>query len=147
MHCGDQRHAGLCLGQRPCTSRRLGWSHMTAFYIALYLPGVGSIQFQNWNCSLISIPISELELELELKLMELKMELELKTLELELELKPGIDFFCNCYCRQDLLVNQPLPNFSFNSRGYNLSCEWLLMQHVCLEVLGTFFRLLIRALP
>ena len=22
MHCGDQRHAGLCLGQRPCTSRR-----------------------------------------------------------------------------------------------------------------------------
>ena len=23
MHCGDQRHAGLCLGRRPCTSRRL----------------------------------------------------------------------------------------------------------------------------
>ena len=23
MHCEDQRHAGLCLGQRPCTSRRL----------------------------------------------------------------------------------------------------------------------------
>ena len=22
MHCGDQRHAGLCLGRRPCTSRR-----------------------------------------------------------------------------------------------------------------------------
>ena len=24
MHCGDQRHAGLCLGRRPCTSRRRG---------------------------------------------------------------------------------------------------------------------------
>ena len=22
MHCGDHRHAGLCLGRRPCTSRR-----------------------------------------------------------------------------------------------------------------------------
>ena len=22
MHCGDQRHAGLCLGWRPCTSHR-----------------------------------------------------------------------------------------------------------------------------
>ena len=22
MHCGDQRHAGLCLGRSPCTSRR-----------------------------------------------------------------------------------------------------------------------------
>ena len=22
MHCGDQRHARLCLGRRPCTSRR-----------------------------------------------------------------------------------------------------------------------------
>ena len=22
LHCGDQRHAGLCLGWRPCTSRR-----------------------------------------------------------------------------------------------------------------------------
>ena len=22
VHCGDQRHAGLCLGRRPCTSRR-----------------------------------------------------------------------------------------------------------------------------
>ena len=22
MHCGDQKHAGLCLGRRPCTSRR-----------------------------------------------------------------------------------------------------------------------------
>ena len=22
MHCGNQRHAGLCLGRRPCTSRR-----------------------------------------------------------------------------------------------------------------------------
>ena len=22
MHCGDQRHAGLCLGRRRCTSRR-----------------------------------------------------------------------------------------------------------------------------
>ena len=54
-------------------------------------PGLGSIQFRNWNCR--SIPIPELELELELKLVELKMELELKTLELELELKTGIEFF------------------------------------------------------
>ena len=46
--------------------------------------GVNSIQFWNWNCSSILIPIRELEL----KLMELKMELELKTLELEL--KTGI---------------------------------------------------------
>ena len=59
------------------------------------LPGLGSIQFRNWNCSSIPIPIPELELELELKLVELKMELELKTLELELELelKTGIEFF------------------------------------------------------
>ena len=58
-------------------------------------PGLGSIQFRNWNCSSIPIPIPELELELELelKLVELKMELELKTLELELELKTGIEFF------------------------------------------------------
>ena len=58
-------------------------------------PGLGSIQFRNWNCSSIPIPIPELELEL--KLVELKMELELKTLELELELelelKTGIEFF------------------------------------------------------
>ena len=54
-------------------------------------PGLGSIQFRNWNCSSIPIPIPELEL----KLVELKMELELKTLqlELELELKTGIEFF------------------------------------------------------
>ena len=58
-------------------------------------PGLGSIQFRNWNCSSIPIPIPELELELELKLVELKMELELKSLELELELelKTGIEFF------------------------------------------------------
>ena len=53
------------------------------------LPGLGSIQFRNWNCSSIPIPIPELEL----KLVELKMELELKYLELELELKTGIEFF------------------------------------------------------
>ena len=58
-----------------------GWQH----------PGLGSIQFRNWNCSSIPIPIPELELEL--KLVELKMELELKSLELELELKTGIEFF------------------------------------------------------
>ena len=50
---------------------------------------LGSIHFQNWNCSSIPIPIPELELEL--KFVELKMELELKTLELEL--KTGIDSF------------------------------------------------------
>ena len=27
MHCGDQRHAGLCLGRRPCTSRRASDLH------------------------------------------------------------------------------------------------------------------------
>ena len=61
--------------------------------IRLSHPGLGSIQFRNWNCSSIPIPIPELELEL--KLVELKMELELKTLELELELelKTGIEFF------------------------------------------------------
>ena len=59
----------------------------------LLTPGLGSIQFRNWNCSSIPIPIPELELEL--KLVELKMELELKPLELELELelKTGIEFF------------------------------------------------------
>ena len=51
------------------------------------MPGLGSIQFRNWNCG--SIPIPKLGLEL----VELKMELELKTLELELELKTGIEFF------------------------------------------------------
>ena len=53
------------------------------------MPGLGSIQFRNWNCGSIHIPIPKLELEL--KLVELKMELE--TLELELELKTGIEFF------------------------------------------------------
>ena len=43
----------------------------------------------------------------------------LKILELELELKTGIDFL-------HLLVNQTLPNFSFD-RGHDLSCDWLLM--------------------
>ena len=39
--------------------------------------GLGSIQFQNWNCSSIAIP----ELELELKLVELKiLGLELQTI-------------------------------------------------------------------
>ena len=58
-------------------------------------PGLGSIQFRNWNWGSIPIPIPELELELELKLVELKMELELKSLELELELelKTGIELF------------------------------------------------------
>ena len=32
---------------------------------------------------------------------------------------------------QQLLVNQPFPNFSFN-RGHNLSCDWLFMQQVFL---------------
>ena len=54
--------------------------------IVVCVPGLGSIQFRNWNCSSIPIPIPELELELELKLVELKM-------ELELELKTGIEFF------------------------------------------------------
>ena len=40
--------------------------------------GLESIQFRNWNCSSIPIPIPELVLEL-------------KTVELEL--KTGIDFF------------------------------------------------------
>ena len=47
--------------------------------------GLGSIHFQNWNCSSIQIPIPEFEFEFELKLVELK--------TLELELKTGIDFF------------------------------------------------------
>ena len=33
---------------------------------------------------------------------------------------------------QHLLVNQPFPNFSFKRGGHNLSCDWLLMQQVCL---------------
>ena len=35
---------------------------------------------------------------------------------------------------QHLHVNQPFPNFSFNHvnrGGYDLSCDWLLMQQVC----------------
>ena len=34
---------------------------------------------------------------------------------------------------QNLLVNKPFPNFSFNKGGYNLSCDWLLMQQACLS--------------
>ena len=34
---------------------------------------------------------------------------------------------------QHLLVNQPIPNFSRNRGGHNLSCHWLLMQQVCLK--------------
>ena len=74
-------------------------------------------EFWNWNCSSIPIPIPELELEL--KLVELKMELELKTLELELELELN---FLELLLQQ-LLVNQPFPNFSFNRGGHNLSCD------------------------
>ena len=33
---------------------------------------------------------------------------------------------------QQLLVNQPFPNFIFNRGGHNLSCDWLLMQQVFL---------------
>ena len=33
---------------------------------------------------------------------------------------------------QHLLVNRPLPNFSFDRGGHNLSCDWLLMQQECL---------------
>ena len=83
--------------------------------------GLGSIQFRNWNCSSIRIPI--LELELELKLVELKMELELKTLKLEL--KAELNFLQ--LLPQHLLANQQFPNFNFN-RGHNLPCDWLLMQ-------------------
>ena len=100
------------------------------FTNSLIQSGLGSIQFRNWNWSSIPIPIPELELEL--KLVELKMELELKSLELEL--KTGIGFFCNCYrSTYYLLVNQPFPNFSFKRGGHNLSCDWLLMQQVCLS--------------
>ena len=88
-------------------------------------PGLGSIQFRNWNCRSIPIPIPELEL----KLVELKMELELKSLELELELKTGIEFFATV--PQHLLVNQPFSNFNF-TRGHNLWCDWLLMQQIYL---------------
>ena len=78
--------------------------------------GLGSIHFQNWNCS--SIPIPELELALELKLVELKMELELKTLELEL--KTGIEFFATA--TTVFTSNQQFPNFSF-SRVHNIPCD------------------------
>ena len=33
---------------------------------------------------------------------------------------------------QQLLVNQPFPNFSFNRGGHNLSYDWLFMQQVLL---------------
>ena len=71
------------------TSSRIHIMNIIAIYY--WVPGLGSIQFRNWNCSSIPIPIPELEL----KLVELKMELELKPLELELELelKTGIEFF------------------------------------------------------
>ena len=36
---------------------------------------------------------------------------------------------------EHLLVNQPFPNFSINGGGHNLSCDWLLMQQVCLKFL------------
>ena len=36
---------------------------------------------------------------------------------------------------QHLPVNQPFPNFSFNRGGHDLSCDWLLMQQVCLGTL------------
>ena len=68
--------------------------------------------------------------ELELKLVELKNGIGIEI--------PGIGvenrnwFFCNCYCTYYLLVNQPFPNFSFKTGGHNLSCDWLLMQQVCL---------------
>ena len=88
------------------------------------VPGLGSIQFRNWNCSSIPIP------ELELKLVELKMELELKTLELDL--KTGIEFLQ--LLPQHLLINQQFPNFSFN-RSHNLPCDWLLMQQGCFKFL------------
>ena len=34
--------------------------------------------------------------------------------------------------RQQLLVHQPFPNFSFNRGGHNLSRDWLFMQQVFL---------------
>ena len=79
--------------------------------------------------------LGSIQLELELKLVELKMELELKSLELELELelelKTRIDFFATATTALTI-VNQPFPNSSFNRGGHNLSCDWLLMQQVCL---------------
>ena len=62
------------------------------------------------------------------------MELELKSLELELELKTGIEFLATATIpREHLLGNQPFPNFSFNRGGHDHSCDWLLMQQVCLS--------------
>ena len=55
-----------------------------AFVCFVVVAGLRSIQFRNWNCSTIPIPIPELAFAL--KLVELKMELELKT---------GIEFFAN----------------------------------------------------
>ena len=40
--------------------------------------------------------------------------------------------FATAMLPQQLLVNQPFPNFSFNRGGHNLSCDWLLMQQVFL---------------
>ena len=36
---------------------------------------------------------------------------------------------------QHLLVNQPFPNFSFNTGGHDLSCDWLLMKRYVLRTL------------
>ena len=44
--------------------------------------------------------------------------------------KPELNFFQ--LLPQQLLVNKPFPYFSFNRRGHNLPCDWLLMQQVFL---------------
>ena len=43
--------------------------------------------------------------------------------------KPELNFLL---LLQQLLVNQPFPNFSFNIGGHNLSYDWLFMQQVLL---------------
>ena len=116
-------YAGIVIWSWQVVTRALG-----VWCVCVWYAGLGSIQFRNWNCSSIPIPIPELELEL-----ELKMELELKSLELELELelKTRIEFFAIATTALTI-VNQPFPNSSFNRGGHNLSCDWLLMQQVCL---------------
>ena len=110
----------------------------------LLKPGLGSIQFRNWNCSSIPIPIPELELEL----WNWKWNWNRKPWNWNWNWKLELNFVQ--LLPQQLLVNQPFPNFSFNRGskfkyliasytrgGHSLSCDWLFMQQVFKRHLGS----------
>ena len=101
-------------------------------HVLLFETGLGSIQFRNWNCSSIPIPILELNWNWNWNWWNWKWNWNWKpwNWNCNCNWKPKLNF--SQLLLQQLLVNQPFPNFGFSRGGHNLSCHRLYVLQVFL---------------